>query len=87
MNCYYTKKLLNYGFLEQMKDIYPILINSIIMLVMIIIANTLFDSYWMQIGVGALIGVLSYYIVSIMYKEPALDEFLSIVKSKIGRKN
>lgn len=82
MNCYYTKKLLNYGFVEQFKSITPILIYSTIMLVAILLMNSLFASYWLMLVCGTIVGVGIYIGLSLLFKENALQTCINILKNK-----
>jgi O-antigen/teichoic acid export membrane protein len=86
MNCYYTKKLLNYGFVEQLKSIAPILLYSTIMLVFILLFNSLFTSYWFMLINGLLLGFCTYIGLSILFKENALQICINLVKYKISKK-
>lgn len=87
LNCIYTKKILNYGFLEQIKDILPILISSLIMFLLLCGLSSLMESYWMQLGLGFVAGTLSYMVLAKLFKEPALEELVGICKSKIHRRD
>ena len=46
INTYYTGKLINVGFVSQMKDLYPILLNSGIMYLVITLLLPLFPNDW-----------------------------------------
>lgn len=80
INCYYTKKLLNYGFKEQFLSILPILIYSSIMFIGILLINQLFTSYWLMLVFGFLVGVCIYIGVSACFKEDALKTYCNIIK-------
>ena len=86
LNCIYTKRILNYGFWEQIKDILPILISSLVMFLLLCGLSSFMESYWLQLGVGFVAGTLSYMLIAKLFKEPALEELLVICKSKIHRR-
>ena len=86
MNCYYTKKLLNYGFIEQLRSISPFIIYSIVMFVGILFFNSFFTSYWLMIICGILIGFSIYIGLSLLFKDSALQTCVYFVKNKISKK-
>ena len=82
MNCYYTKKLLNYGFVEQMKSISSILIFSIVMFVVVLFINSFITAYWLMLLVGAASGTVIYIILSVLFKEESLQICMELIKNK-----
>lgn len=87
MNCYYTKKLLNYGFVEQLKSISPFLIYSSIMLGVILLVNSMFTSYWFMLICGLTLGICIYLGLSLLFKESALQACINMIKTKIASKD
>jgi len=85
LNCIYTKKLLNYGFWKQIKDLLPIFVYSAIMFGVIMLAIMPFDNDWAKIGVGFVAGVVSYLVVAWIAKDSSLKEILQIAKEKIHK--
>lgn len=68
-NTYYTGKLIQLGFLKQMKDLIHILILSFITFTVVIMLNELFiDSLYLQIIIGGIIGCLTYFIGAYLLK-------------------
>lgn len=82
-NCYYTKKLLQYGFMAQMKALFPIIVRSILMAVVVYIIIMLFENAWMKFLVGSLVGIIVYTGFSIMAKDESYHELKQMVKKKI----
>lgn len=74
INTYYTGKLINVGYLKQVKDILPSFILSLVMFVAINLTNTLTENLVYQILIGGTIGILIYIGVSYLMKFPELDE-------------
>ena len=68
-NTYYTGKLIQLGFLKQMKDLIHILILSFITFVVVIILNEfIIDSLYLQIIIGGIVGCLTYFIGAYLLK-------------------
>ena len=61
INTYYTGKLINVGFLTQMKDILPSLFFSFI------------PNMFLQLFLGIVVGIVYYYVVSVLFKSSELD--------------
>lgn len=85
MNCIYTKKLLNFGFWKQLKEILPILIYSAVMYVVITFAIMPFSNDWAKIGVGFIVGAISYLSIAWIMKDSSLSEILLLIKTKMTR--
>ena len=69
INTYYTGKLMQLGFIKQMKDLIHILILSFITFTVVIMLNELFiDSLYLQIIIGGIIGCLTYFIGAYLLK-------------------
>ena len=60
-NTYYTGKLINVGYLKQVKDFLPSLILSIIVMLAVRLICMLLDSNVMALFWGTLIGISLYY--------------------------
>jgi O-antigen/teichoic acid export membrane protein len=82
MNCHYTKKLLNYGFSKQFKEVFPYLIYSAIMAGCVWIGTAFLKSDVMKLSIGIIIGVSSYLLLSILFKDNSLKEILRIIKRR-----
>ena len=81
MNCFYTKKILNYGFKEQILSLFPILVSSTIMFIAILLINNLFSSYWMMILIGIIGGFCIYIGLSACFKEEALASYYRMIRN------
>lgn len=82
INTYYTGKLINVGFICQMRDLFPTLILSVSMFVVIMLFNSLITNMYLQLVVGIIIGIIYYISVSIVFKFSELKELVSIVRRK-----
>lgn len=81
-NCYYTNKLLNYGIIQQMKEILPIVIYSLLMFVTIKIVMLLFVDNLCQLLFGGIVGFLFYPLVSLFFKDSSMLYILDYLKNK-----
>lgn len=80
VNTYYTGKLLNLGILSQIVDITPSIFNSILLWIVITLINNVICGSLLQLTIGSLVGVLSYFIVAIMLKFNEMSQIKSIIK-------
>ncbi|MFR9542710.1 MAG: lipopolysaccharide biosynthesis protein [Rikenellaceae bacterium] len=85
MNCYYTKRLLNYGFTSQIKEVLPIIANVVVMFLAITLSISLVDSELAQLIVGILVGIISFVGLSLLTKDSSFYELLNIVKTRFKK--
>jgi len=86
INTYYTKKLINYGFFEQIKDISIILLTSITLTYLGTILIDLVTHPYLKIAV-IIIFIGSLYLISMYYLNRKLFfDNLNIIKSKVSGK-
>lgn len=77
---YYTKKLVGYGFLSQIKDISSILVLSLMMCGLVLFTIRFFSDDLLRLVVGVSIGVIFYVVVAKIFRLPELKEILSLLK-------
>lgn len=82
INCYPNKRLLSYGFLEQMKDILPSAMIACIMGVIVGLFNYLDVSDILKLLIQMPIGVIAYIIFSKVFKLWSLDYLYQLVRRK-----
>lgn len=80
INTYYTGKLINVGFILQIKDLSSILLASTIMGICVYGLTLIIPNLYIQLIVGIIVGVAIYLGVSIVFKFPELTELISIIK-------
>ena len=83
VNAYPCGKFFNYGFKEQMKDIMPNIVNSIIMYVYVTLINLININIFLKLTIQCLTGVLIYLGLSIATKNEQLTHIVKIIKDKI----
>lgn len=85
MNCYYTDKILDYGFLKQIKVLIPIIINSLVMGAAVFLVILFLESNVLKLAIGIPVGVIAYTSVGWIRRDEALFEIINIIKSKIHK--
>ena len=60
INCYYTKQIIGYGFLQQMQDLLMVLLLSFAMGILIYFTLLLIDNNVLKLVIGILEGVIFY---------------------------
>lgn len=85
VNTYYTGKLINVGFIRQMKDLTPTLILVLSMWCIIIFGILpLCENNVIKLTAGIIIGIIYYIGAAWMFRFPELKELLSILgKNKL----
>ena len=84
LNCHYTGKILNYGFIHQIKKIIPIIFRAYTMGAIIIITSPLFDTNICKLFGGILIGVISYGILCHIMKDSTYIAIKNIILQKMN---
>ena len=79
-NCYYTGKILDFGFFKQVKAILPIFIYSIIMSILVYASTFVLDMPMSKLLVGISVGVISYFIISLLSRDSSLFQLLRLIK-------
>lgn len=82
LNTYYTKKIIGYGFFEQMKDLAHILLHVLVMYVLVWIVVQCLPRLWLKLIVGILVGMAYYLIGAYLMKFDELNELLLLIKRK-----
>ena len=82
INTYYTKKIIDYGFLDQMKDLLHILVHSLVMYGIVSVIVHIMPTLWSQLLVGTLTGIAYYIVGAYLMKFDEVNELLSLIKRK-----
>ncbi len=90
INTFPNKKLFGYSYLEQMKDILPSIIASVIMGAVVLLIGCIDINIYLMLVVQVLVGVIVYFGVSYLMKIEALNYILinakQILVSKFSKK-
>ncbi len=81
-----NKKLMNYSYMEQIKDMLPSVVLSVIMCVVVLMVGMLDINLYLLLILQLIVGVLTYAGLSILFKVECFDYVLSTVKSFIKKK-
>jgi O-antigen/teichoic acid export membrane protein len=82
VNTYCTKKIINYGLIEQIKDLLPTLLLSLFIWSVINIVNLFVDSYLFQIITGFTIGLITYFGIASLFHFSELEDLKYMIKRK-----
>lgn len=85
INCYYTKKILDYGALKQLKSVLPIMLKSLAMGAIVYFSIYFISTMWLKLVVGIIIGVAIYLIFSLLSKDSSYEELKNIVINLVKR--
>lgn len=86
INAYPNKRLLDYSYQEQIKDIMPSLINSIIMGAIVYLLNFLSLPVWRILMLQIIVGVTVYFGLAKILKLESFNYLLNTVKELINSK-
>ena len=81
-NTHYTKKLIGYGFIAQMRDLLPILVHSLVMGGIVLLVVHFMPTLWLKLIVGVVAGMVYYIAGAYIMKFPEMNELLTIMKLK-----
>ena len=87
LNTYYTNKLIGYGFWKQMKDLLPILLQSLSMGILVFLVVNQISSLSAQLFFGIVVGALYYIVSSYFLKFKELQVILEIISRKKNKNN
>lgn len=82
INTYYTGKLIQVGFLMQMRDLLPTILYALSMALLVYGVSTLVDAYWLKIALGLLTGLIYYPVIAYITHSSELSYLLSMIKKK-----
>lgn len=88
INAWPNKKLLNYGYLEQLKDILPGIVLAVIMGIIVYLFNYLPITEWLKLIIQIPVGIVFYVLGSIIFKLESFKYIKDSIKEKyILRRN
>ena len=85
INSYPNKKLLNYSYLEQIRDIIASLILSAIMLIIVYLMNYIKLNMYLLLVLQIIMGILIYFGISYIIKSDCLTYIINIMNEKFKR--
>ena len=82
INTYYTGKLINVGFIRQMKDLLPTILLSLTMFGAILLVNGFIEANIYRLVIGILVGIIVYSSGSYIFKFKELQTLFSLIRRK-----
>lgn len=82
INTYYTGKLINVGFIRQMKDLLPTILLSLTMFWAILLVNGFIEVNMYRLVIGVLVGIIVYASGSYIFKFKELQTLFSLIRRK-----
>ncbi len=79
INTYYTGKLIDVGYLKQMRDLMPTFLVCMCMFGLIHFINSFISPYLLQLVVGILVGAVFYIGTTYLFRFKELNELLLLV--------
>ena len=86
INAFPNKKLLNYSYFEQVKDMLPSFLLAIVMFVIVLSVQLLNLNMWLTIIIQIILGVVIYFGIAKLLKFECLDYVLNMLKVFRGDK-
>lgn len=81
-NTYYTKKIIGYGFVQQMRDLAHVLLHALVMYALVWLVVQFLPGLWLQLIAGILVGMAYYLLGAYLMKFDELNELLLLLKRK-----
>ncbi len=78
INTIYSKKLIDFGLFEQIKDIFVFIIISLVTAGLIVFLNNIIHNPYFQFTISPFIGLLFYFTISKLFK---IKEFQTIIET------
>lgn len=85
LNTVYTKKILNFGFIKQMKQIFPYLFFSIIIMAIALVFSNVIKHLLLSLVISCIVCIPTYVILCRVSNQYALYEVVNIITPKLGR--
>jgi O-antigen/teichoic acid export membrane protein len=86
LNTYYTKKLIDYGFFTQLKDLFIYFIISVIMGVVMYTLIRYIPTSGLKLIISIIVGFLLYFLLGFLLKLNEIEEIKKIILLKINKK-
>lgn len=80
INTFYTGKLIQVGYLKQMRDLLPIFGISLFMWFCVIICVTLIENCYVQLLLGVIIGFILFVVLSKLFLKSEWKDLMSIIR-------
>lgn len=85
INCYYTKRILNYGLWEQIKILIPILLQVAAMATACYLSISYIESNIAQLITGSIVSIVVYMGISVIRKDESLYDILTLLRERLKK--
>lgn len=82
VNTYYSKKVTEYGILEQIKDILPIIVLTSCMVTAILLTICFFENLYVKLLLGVFVGISSYLLLSLFFHFEEIKDIREVIFKK-----
>ena len=82
LDTYYTGKFINWGFFRQLRDLFPIFLNSLIMGVLVYLSIYYIHTEWIKLFTGCCFGFVFYITGAYFLSKSELKEVIHIIRGK-----
>jgi len=86
INTYYTGKLINVGYLIQMRDLFPIFLVSLVMWTGIHVSTMHVTNIYIRLIVGILVGLLLFFALGKTFLNKELTEIFNMLPTRLRKK-
>lgn len=86
INTYYAKRLIGYGFSDQMSNMFHIIILSFTMGAIVFAIVKVFPTPWLQLTIGTIVGATFYMFGASFLNFPEFNDLRNILKDKFKNK-
>ncbi len=87
INALPNRKLIDYHLSEQIKDIFPAFLSSVVMFILVNSLNKVIVQVYLRLVVQIVAGVAIYFICSVFAQKAILKESLLVIKKQINRRS
>lgn len=84
---YYAKKVIQTGYRSQIKNLFPILLLSVGMGITVMAVISLFENLYLQVVIGVVTGIVSYYFYSRLFRFNEITEITQVLHRLLQKKN
>jgi teichuronic acid exporter len=85
LNTYYTKRIINYGFFSQSRDLLLYLTTSAVTAIIIYFSIIYINGIGMKLITAFFVGMAAYFLISLLFKVNELVEIKKLIISKIKK--
>lgn len=82
-NCHYTKRLLDFGFKKQIKELLPVILYTSFIYLFITFISSFIDFAWIKVLTGCITGAVLYLFMAYIFKDKSLRMIISHLSKSV----